>query len=431
MEEVRDIEATSGDSSSGLSRALAPLRSRDYRLLAGALVLAMLTDGMWTLAVVWQVIAMGGGAVQVSLVSGALSVGLVASALFGGVLADRASHRVLLVSLEGLKFAGVIGIGIAAVTGVLTMPTFAAAALLLGFVQGCFYPAYSATVPLLVEESRLLAANGLEGFLRPVALMAIGPALAGVVVMIASPGWAIVVAALASACALPLYAAMRVPPAPRASNEGAHVVARTVRDLAEGFRFMLATPWLLATLLYASLLVLLIMGPIEVLIPFAIVERAGGDAGSHALVLAVFGAGGAIGSLVMASRRMPRRYLTVMLGVWGVAPIPLAVYGLSTSIWAFVAAAFLLGMLFDLPGVLWGSLLQQRVPRQLLGRVSSLDFFVSLVFMPVSMAVSAPLAEVFGLTTVFLVAATVPVPLAVIAWFAAGMRRDELANPLR
>ena len=41
-------------------------------------------------------------------------------------------------------------------------------------------------------------------------------------------------------------------------------------DMREGFSYMVRTPWLLATLLYASLMILVIMGPFEVLIPFLI-----------------------------------------------------------------------------------------------------------------------------------------------------------------
>jgi len=39
--------------------------------------------------------------------------------------------------------------------------------------------------------------------------------------------------------------------------------------------------------------------------------------------------------------------------------------------------------------VIWGTLLQRRVPAAMLGRVSSLDFFVSLALMPVSMAIAS------------------------------------------
>jgi DHA3 family tetracycline resistance protein-like MFS transporter len=67
----------------------------------------------------------------------------------------------------------------------------------------------------------------------------------------------------------------------------------------------------------------------------------------------------------------------------------------------------------------------------MLGRVSSLDFFVSLAFMPVSFAIVGPLSKVVSMETIFLVAGLAPVAFAAAAMRAAGMRADEVANPLR
>ena len=67
----------------------------------------------------------------------------------------------------------------------------------------------------------------------------------------------------------------------------------------------------------------------------------------------------------------------------------------------------------------------------MLGRVSSLDFFVSLAFMPVSMAVAGPLSKVVPVQLIFAVAGVGPVLLAAVALIAARMPRDEIAHPLR
>ncbi len=108
-----------------------------------------------------------------------------------------------------------------------------------------------------------------------------------------------------------------------------HPVQSVISDLAEGFVYMWRTPWLWATLFFACILVLATMGPIEVLVPFALRERVHGGAGDHALVLAAFGAGAASASLVFASIPMPRRYLTVMFGIWGFSSLPLVLMGLA------------------------------------------------------------------------------------------------------
>ena len=151
-----------------------------------------------------------------------------------------------------------------------------------------------------------------------------------------------------------------------------------LRDMREGFLYMVRTPWLLATLLFASLMVLVMMGPLEVLIPFLVKDELGGGPSDHALVLAGFGIGGAVGSLAMASVRMPRRYLTLMNLGWGAACLPFLLIGVTTQVWVVVACAFVMGAVFAAPMVIWGTLLQRRVPPALLGRVASLDFFVSV-----------------------------------------------------
>jgi len=172
------------------------------------------------------------------------------------------------------------------------------------------------------------------------------------------------------------------------------------------------------------------MGPIEVLLPFAVRDQTGGGAAEFALALAAFGVGGAIGSLVIASARLPRRYLTVMILLWGAGCLPLIVVGSTTSLVLMIAGLFIVGFAFSAATVIWGTLLQRRVPPHLLGRVSSLDFFVSLAFMPVSMALAGTIGDLIGLPLTFVVAGAVPVVLAVIAILAARLPRDELRHPL-
>ena len=131
------------------------------------------------------------------------------------------------------------------------------------------------------------------------------------------------------------------------------------------------------------------------------------------------------------SRLLPRRYLTVMMTMWGVGSLPLAVVGATSSLPLMVLALFVVGVADGAGMVIWGTLLQRRVPAAMLGRVSSLDFFVSLAFMPVSMAVAGPLSKVVPVELIFAVAGIAPLALAAVALVAARMPRDEIAHPLR
>ncbi|TFV63508.1 MFS transporter [Geodermatophilus sp. DF01-2] len=415
----------------GLARALTPLRTPQYRRLALSLGLSLVANGSWAIALVWQVVALGGGPAEVSLVSGLTAGGTLAVALLGGVLADRVPQRHILLAVALLQAVPVAGVAVLSLADALPLELLAAVGLLGGVGMGLYYPAYSALVPTLLPEEDLLAANGLEGMMRPVLHQVAGPAAAGLLVASVSPGAALLVTAAAAAGAAVCVAGLPATPVRREpAAVPVHPVRAVISDLREGFGYLVRTPWLLATLLFASLMLLVMMGPLEVLAPFAIRDRADGGPFQHALVLAAFGVGGAVGSLVVASRRLPRRYLTVMNLLWGLGCLPLAVFGLARHVAPMILAGLVMGAAFQGGMVIWGTLLQRRVPPALLGRVSSLDFLLSGAFMPLSMALAGPVSEAAGLTATFLVAGLVPPVLAVVAVLVARLPADELAHPL-
>ncbi|MBT2517688.1 MFS transporter [Streptomyces sp. ISL-90] len=413
-------------------RALRPLRNASYRWLAAALVSSLVGVGIWLVALVWQIVDLGGGAAELSLVAGASAVGMLLTTLLGGALADRIPQRRILLVVEVVR-AGTIGIvAMLSLSGALAVWQLAAVAFVGGVMAGLYYPAYSALLPSVVPEDQLLAANGFEGMARPVLMQAGGPALASVLIAISSPSAALGVAALTGIVAA--VCILKLPELPVRGGEREtgmrHPAIALLVDVGEGFTYMVRTPWLLGTLGFASLLILLIMGPFEVLVPFVIKDVAGGGPADHALILAAFGIGGAVGSMAVASLRLPRRYLTVMNLLWALGCLPLAVFGMTDQIWVMALAAFLVGAAFNGGVVIWGTLLQRRVPPEMLGRVSSLDFFVSLAFMPVSMAFAGPAGESLGLPVVFLIAGVAPLVIGVVAIIAARMTRDEIAHPL-
>jgi MFS family permease len=137
-----------------------------------------------------------------------------------------------------------------------------------------------------------------------------------------------------------------------------------------------------------------------------------------------------VGALAISSGRLPRRYLTVMILMWGLGSLPFAVIGVAGALWVMCAALLVVGATYSAAMVIWGTLLQRRVPEGLRGRVSSLDFFVSLALMPVSMAIAGPAGAAFGITAVFAVAGIVPVFLALAAIVVPRLDLDELAHPM-
>jgi len=414
-------------------------------VLIGALAVSIFGSGMWAVAMVYQVIHIGGGPLELSLVATAGSIGLVAFVLAGGIAADRVPQRLLIIAVEGTNLAVIAGISGLAMAGWLQLWHLAAGAFVLGVGAAFFFPAYSAILPRILPAEDLLAANGMEGSMRPILQQAAGPAVAGIVVAALSPSHAVTGVAVCHLLAFIILNflgqhALDAPAngadhgSPAAPADG-HTVTPHARksffhDLREGVGYTLRTPWLLWTLLWACISVLFLIGPIEVLLPFVVRDQLGGDSSMFGFLLAVMGVGSAAASLVTASFRLPRRYLTVMLVSWGAGSLPLAAVGIMDSFWMLALALFVFGATGSVGMVIWGTLLQRRVPAHLLGRVSSLDFFVSLALMPVSMALAGPAAAVLPIWLIFLVAGGVCPVMAVLAMAVARMPADEIAHPL-
>lgn len=412
-----------------LPTALHPLRNRDFRLLWGALAISLTGDGIWLVAIAFQVIELGGGPVQLSLVAGAFSVGMLVFLLIGGVAADRLPRRSVMITADLVRAGAVAIVGGLAIAGSVELWQLAAAGAIVGAGEAFFIPAYTGLLPRLLPESELLAANGLEGMLRPLAEFAAGPALGGLAVALLSPGAAILINAFTFLGSAACLTALRVHGRALRDDVGTGAAA-ALADLREAGRYVRQTPWLWATLSFALIAVLALIGPIDVLIPFAVGERLDGGASEYGALLAAFGLGSAVGALWVSSRPLPRRYLSMLLLVWGIGSLPIAAIGLANELWIMLAAMVVVGVTAGIGDVIWGTLLQRRVPDRLRGRISSLDFFVSLALLPVSMVLAGPAGDAFGITAVFIVAGVVPAIAGPFALIAGGLRADEISHPL-
>jgi MFS family permease len=410
-------------------RALRPLASRDYLILFAAVGIEVFGTGMWTIVMVFQVIALEDSPLALSAVAAGMSLGLFAFSIIGGVVADRFSKRRIIITVQGCTAAVMAVVAGLSLAGAVELWHVAAASFAMGAGSAFFYPAYSSYLPQVLPPEQLLAANGLEGALRPSMGQGLGPALGGLIVGAFFPavGAAIVAVSYAVAFVITLFLSRREE---SPMGDGAGERTSVWGDLRAGVRYVAGTRWLLCTLLFGSSLALIIQGPIEVLLPFLTRDRFDNAETTFGLLLAAFGIGGAIGSLVVSSLRLPRHYLTFMLACWGGGTLPLVVLGISADLWMMFAALFVVGAATGAGVVIWGTLLQCLVPLEMIGRVASLDFFVSIAFLPVSIAIAGPLSLIVPTETIFIVAGLIPPALAAVALLAGGMRTTERSYPL-
>ena len=114
-----------------------------------------------------------------------------------------------------------------------------------------------------------------------------------------------------------------------------------------------------------------------------------------------------------------------MYAAWTGGVLLLTGYGLMTALWQALAITFVWQALFQVGGIIWVTLLQTLVPRRLLGRVTSLDWLMSAGLVPVSYALTGPVAAAVGVNATMIWGGLVGAFFMGILLFVPGVRDPE------
>jgi MFS family permease len=401
------------------ARIVAPLKHRDFRVLWAGMAVSLLGDGVFFVAVAWETYSLWNAPAALSIVSIGMTLPMILFLLAGGVVSDRYNRRAVMACADAVRALVVGAIAVLVLAGGLRFWELVVLVAVYSVGSAFFIPAFDAIVPELLPPADLPGANALDQLVRPVALRLLGPVLGGALVA-ASAGIAFLVDAVSFAASL--VAVLAISSATGAVVEKAQ---SPLGALAEGFRFVRGRVWLWGTLLAAALTYLVFLGPAEVLLPFVVKNGLHASAGTLGLVLAAGGLGAVGGALVMGRHGHPRRDVTVMYVTWTIATLAIAGYGLATAAWQLMLACLVFNALEAAGTIVWATIKQQHVPGALLGRVSSLDWLISIALLPVSFALTAPVAAAVGARATLVGAGVIGAAITLAALFLPGMRDIE------
>lgn len=391
---------------------LAPLRLRDFRLLWTGMAVSLLGDGIYLVAVAFQAYALANRPSALALVGLAWTGGMVLFLMIGGIVADRQPRRRVMMAADVARGVVLLVLGLLSVSGALHLWMLVVLAGCYGAGEAFFGPAFSALIPDIVPGEMLVGANSIEHGVRPVAGRVLGPALGGVLVTAIGPGGGFLVDAGTFAVSFACLAALRIEELAAPSRSGA------MSELRQGFAYVRSQTWLWVTLVMAAVSLLVFWGPEEVLVPYLVKNRFGGTASDFGAVIACVGLGNLTGAMLMGRRPLARRPVTVMYLFWGLGTLPLALYAAATRTWHLMPLGFVIGASMSAGMIIWTTLMQTRVPRELRGRANSVDWFVSIGLTPVSFALTAPVSAAIGIDATFIgaaaVAATLPLAMLVV-----------------
>jgi DHA3 family tetracycline resistance protein-like MFS transporter len=398
---------------------LRPLRSPEFRRLWSGQTVSLVGDGVFLIALAWAAYAVWNAPAALAVIGIAMTVPTIAFLLVGGAVSDRLDRRVVMVCSDVVRALVVGGIAALALAHALDFVALAALTAVYGAATAFFTPAFESSVPCIVPEHDLAQANSLDQFVRPAALRLVGPALGG---------W--LVSALGADVAFALDAATFVASAAaiaslRPIRSGGVAPESTRTAIADGLRFVRRHVWLWGTLLSAAIAYLAFLGPSEALLPYVVKNELHASAGALGFVFAAGGVGAVGAAVVMAQVGRPRRDVTFMYAVWTAATLAVAGYGLARSTGQLMVACLAFNALEVAGTVVWMTIKQRNVPPELLGRVSSLDWLISIGLLPLSFALVGPVVSLAGVRATLVGAALIGAAATLGALFLPGMRDIE------
>src|ERR1700757_586314 len=122
-------------------RLLAPLAHREYRLPAAGMSVSLLGDGLFLVALAWQVYSLSDAPTALATVGIAMTIPTITCLLIGGAVSDRFDRRVVMLAADTVRAAALAVLAALAVTRSLTIPELMAIAAAYGAAPAFFHPA--------------------------------------------------------------------------------------------------------------------------------------------------------------------------------------------------------------------------------------------------------------------------------------------------
>jgi MFS family permease len=408
---------------------LAPLRHRDFRFLWIGACASLMGDGVYLVALAWQAYTLTNRPAGLALLGVCATVPQLAALLAGGLVSDRFERRRLLLIADIVRAVTVGTVAALVIAGQAELWHLAVLSVVYGLGAGFAAPAFDAILPSLVPDDELEQANALDQFLRPAMLRLAGPAVGGVLIAAGGAGVAFLLDAVTFVISATALSLMRPSESPqRRHDEQTPEEGSLWAEAMAGIHFVRSRVWLWGTFVAATVAYLMFIGPTEVLLPYIVRHELDGSARDLGLILAAGGVGAVAAAVIVGATGLPRRQLTFMYLTWAVATLAVAGYGLAQARWHLAVACIAFNGLEAAGTIAWATTKQRLIPGELMGRVSSLDWFISIAGLPISFALTAPVAALIGVRQTLIVAGIVGATATIAALFLPGMRDADGAH---
>jgi MFS family permease len=379
-------------------RELPLARNRDFKVLLSSQAISAVGDAVSFIALPLLVLALTGSGFAMGIVGAIQTLPDLLFAMLAGAMVDRGDRKriMFLADLARGGLTALIPLSVA-LDGP-TMAVILVVAAPMSIMRAFFLAGYTASIPALVGRSQVGRANSFFEALYSL-MFIFGPALAGVLATTIGPGPTLAIDAASFALSALAIAFIRTDL--RAPIERPR--QRLVTDIREGIDYILASPPLRTMIVFWTSISILI-APLVTAITVRITRDLELAPSVLGLVLAAYGVGALIGSLLTArliGRAWPGKLLLAGSLVMGIA---LFAVSLATQVPVLLGVAVVAGAGQSLILVTYISLRTAYSPDALLGRIGATARTISLGLQPIGLLVGGLLVDLTsGSTTIALI----------------------------
>lgn len=360
---------------------------KGFRLFWISSTIFALGASAFPIALAVTVLDAGGTASSLGLILGARVLSGVIFAPFAGVWSDRLPRRQIMI-IADLSRAAIVFAMVFVSAPNLPHYLLATAVFLMGIGDAFGSASSAAIIPSLLPEDKLQAGNAARGVVVKAASI-IGPGIGGASVLLIGGRLTFLFTAIAFICGTYFLAKIK-----ENINLDEKQQEPFMTEMREGLRTVWEIPWVGAMIGMASIQLMVVIAAEIVLLP-VITRREFGTNTAFALSAAAFSVGGIISAIACVKLKIKHegRFAVLIWMLLIIAPLSLA-FPISQI---FVVLAYLVAGLSVGPWeVFWFSALQREIPKELLGRVFSIDHMGSVGLMPIGMALVGPAVNLFG-----------------------------------
>ena len=360
---------------------------KGYRLFWYNTTIFVLGASAFPIALAVTVLDAGGTATSLGLILGARVLAAVLFSPFAGVWSDRLPRKQVMIVAD--LFRAVLVFGMVFISApqlphiLLALPVF-----LMGIGDAFGMASGGAIMPSLLPDEKLPAGNVARGIVVRSATI-IGPGIGGVSVFLIGGRMTFLFTAIAFTVGT--YFLIQIK---EDINSNKKVREPFMVEMREGLRTVWEIPWIGAMIAMASFQLMVVIAAESVLLP-VITRREFGTNTAFALSAAAFSIGGVISAIACVKLKIKHqgRFCVLVWMLLVITTLALA-FPISES---FVVLAYLLAGFSVGPWeAFWNSAIQREVPRELQGRVFSIDHMGSAGLMPLGMVLVGPAVTLFG-----------------------------------